>query len=76
MSGDEQEAALARKGRHISLVIAGTMILWMLIQMFVGPALGLPGRYALLFDFLALAALVYAFVNIYQLRQARRKNQG
>ncbi|MEX0281656.1 MAG: DUF5337 domain-containing protein [Arenibacterium sp.] len=76
MHDEKQDEALARKGRHISLVIAGTMVLWLLIQLFIGPALGLPGRYALLFDFLALAALVYAFVNIYQLRRARRKNQG
>ena len=72
---DEQDQALARKGRHISLVIAGRMVLWVLAQ-FVGPALGLPGRFALLFDFAALAALIYAIVNIYQLRRDRRKNQG
>jgi len=70
-----REKALARKGRHISLVIAGTMVLWLLLTMVIGPALGLPGRYALLFDFAALAALIYAFVNIYQLRRARRESQ-
>jgi hypothetical protein len=75
MTDADRERALARKGRHISLVIAGTMILWLVIQLFIGPALGLPGRYALLFDFAALAALVYASVNIYQLRRARRESQ-
>lgn len=73
---EEREQALARKSRHISLVIAGTMILWLVIQLFIGPALGLPGRYALLFDFAALGALIYASINIYQLRRERRKNQG
>ncbi len=72
---EEQEKALARKGRHISLVIAGTIVLWLLIQ-FVAPLVGLPGRYALLFDFAALAALIYVFVNIYQLRRDRRNSQG
>ena len=72
---DAREKALARKGRHISLVIAGTMVLWLLLTLLIGPALGLPGRFALLFDFAALAALIYAFVNIYQLRRARRESQ-
>ena len=71
---DAHEQALARRGRHISLVIAITMVLWFVLQ-FIGPAIGLPGRFALLFDFLALAALIYAFINIYQLRRDRRKNQ-
>lgn len=72
---DDRDKALARKGRHISLVIAGTIVLWLLVQ-FVAPRVGLPGRYALLFDFAALAALIYVFVNIYQLRRDRRNNQG
>ncbi len=72
---DEQDKAIAAKGRHISLVIAGTMILWILIQ-FVGRQMGLPGRYALLFDFAALAALIYAGINILQLRRMRRDSQG
>ena len=40
-----------------------------------GPALGLPGRYALLFDFAALAALFWAMVVIYQMWQARRASR-
>ncbi|MEM9549885.1 MAG: DUF5337 domain-containing protein [Pseudomonadota bacterium] len=72
----EQDKAIARKGRHISLVIAGAMVLWIILSLFVGPALGLPGRYALFFDFAALAALVYAGVNILQLRRMRRDSKG
>lgn len=71
---DEQD--IARKGRHVALVIAGTMVIWLLATLWVGPALGLPGRYALLFDFAALAALIYALVNIYQIWRLRQDRQG
>ncbi|MFW8592601.1 DUF5337 domain-containing protein [Cribrihabitans neustonicus] len=71
----EQEQAIAAKGRHIALVIAGTITLWVLLSLFVGPVLGLPGRYALLFDFLALAGMIYALVNIYQLWRMRQDSQ-
>jgi hypothetical protein len=71
----ETNKKIAAKGRYISLVIAGTMILWIGVQ-FVGRQMGLPGRYALLFDFAALAALIYAGVNILQLRRMRRDSEG
>lgn len=74
MNADKNKQ-IAAKGRHISLVIAGTMILWIGAQ-FVGRQMGLPGRYALLFDFAALAALIYAGVNILQLRRMRRDSEG
>ncbi|KIN76653.1 DUF5337 domain-containing protein [Sulfitobacter mediterraneus] len=67
----ETDKAIARKGQSVALVIAVTMVLWIIAQ-WAGPALGLPGRYALLFDFAALAALFWALVVIYQIWQARR----
>ncbi|WP_341234372.1 DUF5337 domain-containing protein [uncultured Sulfitobacter sp.] len=67
---EEENIALARKGRMVALVIAGTMLLWIALQ-WAAPYFGLPGRYALLFDFAALAALIWAMVNIYQMRKAR-----
>ncbi|MBM1309294.1 DUF5337 domain-containing protein [Sulfitobacter mediterraneus] len=67
----ETDKAIARKGQRVALVIAVTMVLWIIAQ-WAGPALGLPGRYALLFDFAALAALFWALVVIYQIWQARR----
>ncbi|WP_120504743.1 DUF5337 domain-containing protein [Sulfitobacter mediterraneus] len=67
----EIDKAIARKGQSVALVIAVTMVLWIIAQ-WAGPALGLPGRYALLFDFAALAALFWALVVIYQIWQARR----
>ncbi|UWR16801.1 DUF5337 domain-containing protein [Sulfitobacter sp. M368] len=67
----ETDKAIARKGQSVALVIAVTMVLWIIAQ-WAGPALGLPGRFALLFDFAALAALFWALVVIYQIWQARR----
>jgi len=71
---EERQQAIARKGLTVGLVIAGTMLLWILAN-FAGPALGLPGRYALLFDFAALAAMIWAMVNIYQIWQARQADK-
>ena len=75
MTGGATDEQLARKGRIVALVIAGSMVLWMVAQ-FIGKAAGLPGRYALLFDFAAIAALVWALVNIFQIWRARRATQG
>jgi len=71
----EQDKAIARKGRHTAVVIAGAMVLWLGAQ-WLGQMMGLPGRYALLFDLAALAALIYAMVNIYQIWRARQDKQG
>ncbi|MCU9838508.1 MULTISPECIES: DUF5337 domain-containing protein [Ruegeria] len=72
---EKLEQDIARKGRHIALVIAVTMVLWLVLSMFIGPALGLPGRYALLFDFAALAGFIYAVINIFQLWRLRQDSQ-
>ncbi len=70
----ERDTALAKKGQTVGLVIAVTMVLW-LIANFLGPQLGLPGRYALLFDFAALAALIWAMVVIWQMWQVRSREK-
>ncbi|MGX9349939.1 DUF5337 domain-containing protein [Shimia sp. W99] len=70
---DDQQQA--RKGRMVSLVIAGTMLIWLAAQ-WIGKMAGLPGRYALLFDFAAIAALIWALVNIYQIWRARQASKG
>ena len=79
MSAD-LDRAIAAKGRPISLVIAGTMLAWLALNLIIGPAIGLPGRFALLFDFAALAALLSAGVTIVQLWRMRpaskNDNQG
>ncbi len=70
----ERDTALAKKGQTVGLVIAITMVLW-LIANIAGPQLGLPGRFALLFDFAALAALIWAMVVIWQMWQARQREK-
>ena len=65
---------MAVTGRHISIVIVGTMVIWFSAQI-LGGKLGLPGRYALLFDFAALAALIYAGINILRLQRMRQKDR-
>jgi len=72
---DKIDQETTRKGRHVALVIAGTMVVWFGAGM-LGSAMGWPGRYALLFDFAALAAFIYAFVNIYQIWRLRQNRQG
>ncbi|MFC6687338.1 DUF5337 domain-containing protein [Jhaorihella thermophila] len=72
----ERDSAIARKGRQIAVVIAATMVLWLAANA-LGPMLGLPGRYALLFDLAAIAGFIYALVNILQLWRMRQdQNRG
>ncbi|MGH1465251.1 MAG: DUF5337 domain-containing protein [Cognatishimia sp.] len=75
MTEEQTEQQLAKRGRMVSLVIAGTLLLWMLIQV-IGQQVGLPGRFALLFDFAAIAALIWALVNVFQIWRARQKTEG
>lgn len=68
----EQEKALARQGRLVALVIAGTMLLWMGAQ-WIGGKFDLAPRYAILFDLIALAAFFWALVVTYQIWRKRRE---
>jgi hypothetical protein len=68
------DRALAKKGQTVGLVIALTMVLWLIANL-AGPQLGLPGRYALLFDFAALAAFFWAMVVVWQMWQARKADR-
>ncbi|SMC72679.1 MULTISPECIES: DUF5337 domain-containing protein [Primorskyibacter] len=73
--GRDQDQQTARQGRFVALVIAGSMLFWIAAQ-WVGPMLGLPGRYALLIDLAVLAALFWAMVVTYQIWRKRRDNEG
>lgn len=68
----EREKELARLGRLISIVIAGTMILWMAAQ-WVGSELNLPTEYVFLFDLFALAGFLWALIVTRQLWRKRRE---
>ena len=72
----DKEQAIARKSRHIGVVIAVTMLIWLAMNLFIGHALELSARHALLFDFAALAGFIYAGVNIFQLWRMRQDRQG
>lgn len=68
---EERERELARMGRLVSVVIAGTMILWMAAQ-WIGGELGLPSEYVFLFDLFALAGFLWAIFVTRQLWRKRR----
>lgn len=68
---DEREKELARLGRLISIVIAGTMLLWMAAQ-WIGGELGLPNEYVFLFDLFAMAGFLWAIFVTWQLWRKRR----
>ena len=68
----EREKELARLGRLISIVIAGTMLLWMAAQ-WIGGELGLPNEYVFLFDLFALAGFLWALIVTRQLWRKRRE---
>jgi hypothetical protein len=67
----DRDLRTARQARLAALVMAATMILWMAAQ-WLGGRLGLPARWAFLFDFAALAALFWALVVTYQIWRRRR----
>lgn len=68
-----KDQAEARKGRMVAIVIAVTMLVWMAVQ-WLGGQLGLPPRFAFLFDLAALAAFFWALVVTYQIWRNRRES--
>ena len=69
------DASRAAQGRQAAVVCAVAAVLWMLAQ-WLGPQLGLPGQYAILFDLIALAAFFWAMVVTYRLRRALPARPG
>lgn len=69
--GNDTGRALGRQGRIVALVIALTMILWLVAQS-AGAWLGLPGRYAFLVDLFALAGFLWALIVTWQIWRKRR----
>jgi threonine/homoserine/homoserine lactone efflux protein len=65
------EEEVARQGRLVALVIAGTMLLWMAAQ-WLGAALELPARFVFLFDLAALAGFIWALFVGVQIWRKRR----
>lgn len=71
----DRDQQIARKGRVTAMVIAGTAVFWVLATL-IGSQLGWSNRTQALFDLLALAGFVWAFVLIYQIWRTRQSNQG
>ena len=61
----------ARLTRRVALVIAGTMVLWLLLQL-IGAEYGWPLRFTLLVDLAAVAGFIWALVVTYKIWRARR----
>ena len=60
-----------RQGRITALVIAGSISLWLIIQ-WIGPLIGLAGRYAILADLVVMAALIWALINCFFIWRKRQ----
>ncbi len=68
-----QNRHLARQSRTVAFVIAATTIAWLAAQ-WLGRELGLLGRYSLLFDLMALAGFIWAFVVTNRIWRGRRNS--
>jgi hypothetical protein len=69
---EARERVLAARGRMVSLVIAGTMVFWLIVQFWIAPMLELSLRYTILIDLLAMAALAWSFFVSWQIKRARK----
>lgn len=64
----------AAKAKQAALAIAGTMCLWLLLQL-IGAQMGWPPKYALLIDLAALAGFIWALAVTFQIWRARRNDR-
>jgi threonine/homoserine/homoserine lactone efflux protein len=71
----ERYTELARKGRMVAIVIAGTGLFWILASV-LGGQFGLTQRTRALFDLMALAGFVWALWMIYQIWRLRQDDKG
>ena len=71
--GLDSDKMLARQARLVSIVIAVTMVGWMVAQ-WAGGRLGLPDRYVFLVDLFALAGFLWALIVTWQIWRKRRDN--
>lgn len=68
-----EDIALSRQARLAGAVTAGAMLVWLALQ-WIGPWMGWDGRYALLFDFAAIAAFVWSLVVALRIWRRRRES--
>ena len=68
----ERDKELARQGRTVAIVIAVAVLLWLLLNE-IGRQYNWPVEYALLFDFAALGAMLWALIVALRIWRARRR---
>jgi Family of unknown function (DUF5337) len=68
---DPAELKRAAQARLVAIVLATTMVVWMGAQ-WLGGRLGWETRFVFLFDFVALAAFLWAMVVTYQIWRGRQ----
>ena len=61
----------AKKGRTVSLIIAGSILLWLGMQ-WVAVELNISSRYMLLLDLAVMAAMVWSLLVTFQIWRTRR----
>ena len=61
----------AKKGRTVSLVIAGSILFWLGMQ-WVAVELNISNRYMLLLDLAVMAAMVWSLLVTFQIWRTRR----
>ena len=69
----DEDIALSRRARVVSLVIAGSMLFWIFAQ-WAGSQMGLAGKYAVLIDLFVLAAMFWSIVVSIQIWRKRRNS--
>ncbi|MFT6104612.1 MAG: hypothetical protein ACJA1E_001035 [Paracoccaceae bacterium] len=67
----QRDQQLARQGRLVAIVIAAAFLLWIAAN-WLGGVFGLPVKYAFLFDFAALGAMIWSFIVAYRIWRERR----
>ena len=67
------EYSSVRQAGLVAVVIAATMVLWLVLQ-WLGGRLGLPERYVFLLDLFALAGFLWALIVTWQIWRKRRDN--
>ena len=64
-----------KQGRLIALVIAGSVLIWSVMQG-VAPSIGISARYMLMIDLFTLISLSWSLFSLYKLFMNYREKKG
>ena len=70
-----KDAKRSQQAKRAALVIAGTMALWILLQL-IGAQYDWPPKYALLIDLAALAGFIWALVITFEIWRLGRDDRA